>query len=129
MEGKITGKTPYNYVKYKIIGVYNGKKEVVDTAETEGEAYSLLKEYRMAYGKDWKLSLLKEIEIRDIGKPKKASKPKKKRPLNEYFKKMLEAKESGASSFTYKGSTYKRKTVTLKSGATQVVYKKSSGWF
>lgn len=28
------------------------------------------------------------------------------RPLNEYFKIMLEAKKNGAESFVYKGTTY-----------------------
>lgn len=28
------------------------------------------------------------------------------KPLNEYFKVMLDAKRSGAESFVYKGSTY-----------------------
>jgi hypothetical protein len=32
---------------------------------------------------------------------------KKKRPVNAYFKMMLEAKKEGKESFTYKGSLYK----------------------
>tara|TARA_B110000971_G_C19975408_1_gene484693 strand:- start:686 stop:862 length:177 start_codon:yes stop_codon:yes gene_type:complete len=39
--------------------------------------------------------------------PKKKVK-KVKRKMNEYFKKMLAAKKSGAKSFTYKGNTYKQ---------------------
>lgn len=63
-------------------------------------------------------------------KAKKAKKTgSKKRPLNEYFKKMLAAKKSGATSFTYKTKagkvkTYVRKvTKSPKSGAELVVYK------
>ena len=43
-------------------------------------------------------------------KKKKATK-KKKRPLNAYFKLMLEAKKTGAKSFKYKGKTYVAKKV------------------
>jgi hypothetical protein len=66
------------------------------------------------------------------GKPKKKKAKKtgsKKRPLNEYFKKMLAAKKSGAKEFTYKTKagkvkTYFRKVVkSPKSGAELVVYK------
>jgi hypothetical protein len=67
------------------------------------------------------------------GKAKKAKKAKKtgskKRPLNEYFKKMLAAKKSGAASFDYKTKegvtkTYVRKvTKSPKSGAELIVYK------
>ena len=63
-------------------------------------------------------------------KPKKAKKTgSKKRPLNEYFKKMLAAKKSGAASFEYKTKagalkTYVRKvTKSPKSGAELIVYK------
>ena len=44
-----------------------------------------------------------------------------KRPLNEYFKLMLDAKKKGLDSFKYKGSVYKgRKHETL-----GMVYKKA----
>jgi len=39
---------------------------------------------------------------------RKSPKKKVKRKMNEYFKKMLAAKKSGAKSFTYKGNTYKQ---------------------
>ena len=39
---------------YKIIGIYmNCSPEELDTAETKAEALNLLREYRIAYGKDW----------------------------------------------------------------------------
>lgn len=42
--------------KYKIKGKYkNGKTEVLDTAETEQEASYLASEYKLAYGRDWKI--------------------------------------------------------------------------
>lgn len=43
-----------------------------------------------------------------------------KRKLNGYFSAMLKAKKSGASSFSYKGKTYKK----TKSKTGLVVYKK-----
>jgi len=43
-----------------------------------------------------------------------------KRKMNEYFKKMIKAKKSGAKSFVYKGNTY----VGKKSKTGMVVYKK-----
>ena len=39
---------------------------------------------------------------------RKSPKKKVKRKMNEYFKKMLAAKKSGAKSFTYKDKTYKQ---------------------
>lgn len=67
------------------------------------------------------------------GKPKKSKKPKKtgskKRPLNEYFKKMLDAKKRGLKEFSYKTKAGKVKTYVRKvskspkSGAELVVYK------
>ena len=41
--------------------------------------------------------------------------------LNEYFKKMLEAKKKNKPSFKYKGSTYKR---SVSKKTKMVVYKK-----
>lgn len=49
-------------MKYRIVGVYQGKREVVDEAETETYANYLVGEYRLAFGKDW--SIYKE-ETRD----------------------------------------------------------------
>jgi hypothetical protein len=47
-------------------------------------------------------------------------------PLNEYFKKMLVAKQKKAQSFVYKGSKYIRKMHALKPGMTPVaIYKKA----
>ena len=43
-----------------------------------------------------------------------------KRKMNEFFKKMVKAKKSGAKSFTYKGKTY----VGKKSKTGMMVYKK-----
>ena len=42
-------------------------------------------------------------------KRKKSRKKGKKRPLNQYFKLMLNAKKKGLTSFKYKGKTYKGK--------------------
>ena len=47
-------------------------------------------------------------------------------PLNEYFKKMLAAKQKKAPSFVYKGNKYMRKLHALKPGMTPVaIYKKA----
>jgi len=40
--------------------------------------------------------------------------------MNEFFKKMVKAKKSGAKSFTYKGKTY----VSKKSKTGMVIYKR-----
>lgn len=40
---------------YKIIGVYQGSKEIVDRFDTLEEAKEMLIEYKMAYGNDWRL--------------------------------------------------------------------------
>jgi hypothetical protein len=40
---------------YTIVGVYNGKSEVIDSADTEKEAEYLVREYRMAYGQSWRI--------------------------------------------------------------------------
>ena len=45
----------------------------------------------------------------------------KKRKINDYFKKMLAAKKSGAVSFSYNGKTYKKKKT--KTGL--ITYKKA----
>ena len=47
------------------------------------------------------------------GKGKKTAAKKKKKPLNEYFKLMLNAKKNDLACFTYKGTKYtKKKTKT-----------------
>ena len=67
----------------------------------------------------------KKVKSTVFGKKK----PKTKRPLNEYFKKMLDAKKKGLSEFSYttkegKTKTYVRKeTKSPKSGASLIVYK------
>jgi hypothetical protein len=38
---------------FKIIGVYRGEKEVLDSFETRDEAEAMLTEYRLAYGSSW----------------------------------------------------------------------------
>lgn len=38
---------------FDIIAVYNGEREVVDTADTEETASYLTEEYRIAYGRGW----------------------------------------------------------------------------
>ena len=45
-----------------------------------------------------------------------------KRKMNEYFKKMTQARKEGKKSFTYKGNTYK----ASKAKTGLLVYKKSS---
>ena len=40
---------------HKIIGVSEGTKEVIDTAETTEEAEYLVGEYRLAFGKGWNI--------------------------------------------------------------------------
>ena len=41
--------------KYIIWGEYEGKKEKIDRAKTEHEANYLVGEYRLAFGKGWKI--------------------------------------------------------------------------
>jgi hypothetical protein len=38
---------------YEIIGIYNGQKEVIDSAESLTDANYLVTEYKMAFGSDW----------------------------------------------------------------------------
>lgn len=40
---------------YKIMGKYQGETEEIDMATSKNEADYLISEYRMAYGKDWKI--------------------------------------------------------------------------
>lgn len=49
-------------------------------------------------------------------KKKKMPSKKSKKPLNEYFKKMLQAKENDQQQFTYNGSVYKKKVINKKTG-------------
>jgi hypothetical protein len=45
--------------KFKIIGSYQGQKEVIDWAKTETEANYLANEYRIAYGAGWSITIIK----------------------------------------------------------------------
>ena len=45
--------------KYKIIGTYKGKKEVLDVVNTRSEAQKLKIEYQMAYGANWIIEVKK----------------------------------------------------------------------
>jgi len=38
---------------YKIIGVYQGREEVLDCFDDKKDAAAMLAEYRLAYGKGW----------------------------------------------------------------------------
>jgi hypothetical protein len=38
---------------YKIVGIYNGKRETIDTAGDLVEAKYLVGEYQLAFGNDW----------------------------------------------------------------------------
>jgi hypothetical protein len=40
---------------FKIIGVYRGEKEELDSFETREEAEAMLVEYKLAYGSSWYL--------------------------------------------------------------------------
>lgn len=39
----------------KIVGIYQGTREIIDTFDTKEEAEKMLSEYKMAYGTDWYL--------------------------------------------------------------------------
>ena len=71
-----------------------------------------------------KLYTKKEVDAavkKAVSKLKKGGKVKrKKRPMNAYMKAVNKARKSGASSFTYNGTTYKAKK--MKTG--MVVYSK-----
>ena len=45
---------------FKIMGEYNGKKEEIDTANSESAAEYLMYEYALAFGKGWKIWIEKE---------------------------------------------------------------------
>ena len=43
---------------YSIIGVWQGcMPEELDTAETKQEAIKLVREYRMAFGREWSITI------------------------------------------------------------------------
>ena len=43
---------------YQILGTYRGNTEILDTAESEDDATSLVWEYRMAFGDEWAISFI-----------------------------------------------------------------------
>ena len=43
----------------KIIGTYQGRREILDTAPTMAEAQILAAEYKMAFGCDWLIEVKK----------------------------------------------------------------------
>ena len=43
--------------EYKIIGIYKGNKEVIDTAETKNQAIKYANEYRMSFGNEWVIQI------------------------------------------------------------------------
>ena len=45
---------------FVIIGTYHGKSEEIDSVETKSYAEYLLREYSMAYGKDWALRIVEK---------------------------------------------------------------------
>ena len=53
-------------MNYEIRGTYRGKTEVVDTAETLNDARYLQKEYALAYGREW------AVTIRHRNNPRRA---------------------------------------------------------
>lgn len=48
---------------FKIVGIYRGKRETLDTTKSERNAYFLASEYKMAYGRDWTILLVCNGEI------------------------------------------------------------------
>jgi hypothetical protein len=46
---------------YEIIGIYKGKREVIDEAETKDDANYLAAEYQLAYGKEWQV-IIKQMK-------------------------------------------------------------------
>lgn len=40
---------------FKIMGEYRGNREEIDEAETKKEAEQLAREYRIAFGEDWRI--------------------------------------------------------------------------
>ena len=55
---------------------------------------------------------------------KRMKKSRKGKKMNEFFKLLIKAKNSGAPSFVYKGKTYKKKVGTKKNPKL-VIYKKA----
>jgi hypothetical protein len=40
---------------YNIIGVYQKREEIIDTAQNKKEADDLVGEYKLAFGSDWRI--------------------------------------------------------------------------
>lgn len=49
-----------------IEGTYQGKTEAIDCAETQAEAEYLAREFRIAYGPDWLVSVRKARPSDDV---------------------------------------------------------------
>jgi len=49
---------------FLIVGSYMGNAEVVDRAETQKEARFLEKEYNIAFGNDWDISIVSNEETK-----------------------------------------------------------------
>tara|TARA_R100000734_G_C3200340_1_gene19440 strand:+ start:10 stop:156 length:147 start_codon:yes stop_codon:yes gene_type:complete len=45
--------------EYKIIGIYNGEKEEIDTAKNKKEAIYLMNEYKLSFGNNWIIKIKK----------------------------------------------------------------------
>ena len=46
--------------KWEIIGKYKGKSEVIDSANGKHEAEYLRREYQIAFGRDWVVTIKKK---------------------------------------------------------------------
>jgi hypothetical protein len=46
-------------MKYQIIGIYKGNREVIDETDSKQDADYLVSEYRLAYGNEWKVYAIK----------------------------------------------------------------------
>lgn len=51
-------------MRFKIIGVYNGVREVIDEFDTRREANKMLLEYKLSYGNEWSLYVSTYIGFR-----------------------------------------------------------------
>ena len=51
---------------FRIMGTYQGKKEELDTAKNQKEADYLVKEYKIALGKQWTIVSVKKGEKNGI---------------------------------------------------------------
>lgn len=58
MESTINRKAK-SIMKYQIIGIYKGNREVIDETDSKQDADYLVSEYRLAYGNEWKVYAIK----------------------------------------------------------------------